>query len=356
MKYDDGMLVMDGDLTRERIPALVRELRGIDASRVRAVDLSAVAHMDSAGAAFIQELRGAPRQEELVIHGARPEVSGTLDLFTVRDGGVRRRERERNVLVRFGEAALKKADIMGKALYLTADIFHWSLVGLLDRRGQKKGAIIEQSVLIGVNAMGIIGLLSVIIGMILALQSAAQLRQFGANIFVAALIAVSMVREMGPMMTAIIVAGRSGSAFASEIATMQVTEEIDALRMMAIHPIRYVVVPKLLAITFCMPLLVVFSTFVGILGGMLVSVMFFGLTVPSFIETAIQWVLLGDIIMALGKSVIFSWAIVIIGSHFGFAVKGGAEGVGRAATSAVVASIFAVILIDVLFSFTYLGQ
>ncbi|MBU0567119.1 ABC transporter permease, partial [bacterium] len=219
---------------------------------------------------------------------------------------------------------------------------------------QRRGSTIAQSLLIGVDALGIIGLLSLIIGLILALQSAAQLRQFGASIFVADLIAISMVREMGPMMTAIIVAGRSGSSIAAEIATMKVTEEIDALKMMAINPIRYVVVPKLHAITICMPFLVVISTIIGIVGGLIIAVTYLDLSVISYFNEAIGVLSLKDVLVSLTKSIFFSWVIVIIASYYGFKVQGGAEGVGKATTASVVASIFAVIVLDALFSLIFL--
>ena len=131
-----------------------------------------------------------------------------------------------------------------QTLVMAADIFYWSFVGLFQHSGQRKGSFTQQGIALGIQAVPVVGLLSLIIGFILSLQSAAQLRNFGANVFIADLLSISLVREMGPMMTAIIVAGRSGSAIASEIASMQVSEEIDALRMMAINPIRYVVVPK----------------------------------------------------------------------------------------------------------------
>ena len=215
--------------------------------------------------------------------------------------------------------------------------------------------MIKQSLLIGVDALGIVGLLSLIIGLILALQSAAQLRQYGASIFVADLIAISMVREMGPIMTAIMIAGRSGSAIASEIATMQVTEEIDALKMMAINPVRYIVVPKVHAITICMPLLVTLSTIIGIFGGLIIATTYLDLSAVSYFTEIFKVLSLKDIMVGLSKSFAFAWVIVFIGSYYGFNVKGGAEGVGKATTLSVVASIFAIIVLDVIFSFMYLG-
>ena len=135
---------------------------------------------------------------------------------------------------------------------------------------------------------------------------------------------------------------------------MQVTEELDALRMMALNPIRYVVVPKFHAITVVMPILIVFSIIVGMIGGAIIALGYLGLSPEVFYSRSIDILTLKDVIISFGKSVWFAWVIVIIGSHYGFQVKGGAEGVGRATTQAVVASIFAVIIFDAIFSLLYL--
>jgi phospholipid/cholesterol/gamma-HCH transport system permease protein len=157
------------------------------------------------------------------------------------------------------------------------------------------------------------------------------------------------------MMTAIILAGRSGSAIASEIATMKVTEELDALRMMAINPVRYVMVPKFSAITICMPFLVIWSTAIGILGGLVIAVFYLDLSVTAYMTEIFEVLTLKDILVGLSKSIIFAWVIVIIGSYFGLNVEGGAEGVGKVTTKSVVVSIFMVIFFDVIFSLLYLG-
>jgi phospholipid/cholesterol/gamma-HCH transport system permease protein len=243
---------------------------------------------------------------------------------------------------------------MYKVLLLASEIYYWSFIGLLNHKGQRKGSLVQQAALLGSQALPIVALLSFIIGFILSLQSAVQLRNFGANVFIADLLAVTMVREMGPMMTAIIIAGRSGSAIASEIATMQVTEEIDALKMMALSPIRYIVVPKFHAITVVMPMLVAFSILVGMVGGGIIALGYLGLSMETFLKRSIDIITLKDLVVSLGKSTVFAWVIVIIGSYFGFQVKGGAEGVGKATTASVVASIFAVIVLDAMFSLLYL--
>ena len=191
------------------------------------------------------------------------------------------------------------------------------------------------------------------LGLILALQSAAQLRQFGASIYVADLIAISMVREMGPMMTAIIVAGRSGSAIAAEIATMKVTEEVDALESMGFSPVRFLVVPKLYAVTVTQPLLTAISVAFGILGGMVIAALALGVPVQAFLHQAGEAMSAKDISTGLIKSVVFGWIILVVGAYSGLATRGGAEGVGMSTTRSVVVAIFAVIIADCIFSLAF---
>lgn len=237
---------------------------------------------------------------------------------------------------------------------MASEIFYWSIIALFDRRGQRKGAFYQQGNQLGYEALPIVALLSFIIGFILALQSAVQLRLFGANVFIADLLAVTLVREMSPMITAIIVAGRSGSSIASELATMKVTEELDALKMMALNPIRYVVVPKFHAMTIMMPILVAFSILVGEMGGAIIALGYLDLSGSTFISRTIDVISAKDLFVSFAKSTVFAWLIVIIGAHYGFQVRGGAEGVGKATTASVVVSIFAVIIADAVFSLMYL--
>jgi len=351
MKINNNTLFLQGDIDKKTVPFLVKKIQKIDKRELEKIDMQEVSSIDSAGVALLNLIR---QKQTVSVINASEQVAAAIETFTSKDTEGIKKEKPDNFVIQVGNFIFHSKDVISDFLFLTSEIVYWSLVGIINRKGQRKGSFIQQSVLIGVDATGIILLLSTIIGLILALQSAAQLRQFGANIFVADLISISMVREMGPMMTAIIIAGRSGSSIASEIATMKVTEEIDALKMMAINPIRYVVVPKFHAITICMPLLVTLSTLVGIGGGLIVAVTYLDLSVTAFVTRVLDTLVLKDVLVGLSKSVIFSWVIVIIGSYYGFSVKGGAEGVGKVTTGSVVASIFAVILLDALFSLIYL--
>ena len=353
LQRDNDRLRLEGNLDKNAVPGIYTQFSSMkDVSAIEDIDLSGVVMIDSAGVALLDEMQKRIGQPQ--ISGISPTVQRSIDTFTSLALEPPEAVRPPGYFEMVGEKAFNWRDSLVYSLYLTADTLYWAFVGIFNRKGQRKGSFIQQSLLIGVDALPIVGLLSFILGLILALQSAAQLRMFGANIFVANLVAISMVREMGPMMTAIIIAGRSGSAIASEIATMNVTEELDALKMMAINPIRYIVVPKFHAMTVCMPLLVTLSIFLGVFGGALVAMFYLDLTINAYIEQGINALIFKDIFLSLIKSTFFSWVIVIIGSFYGFRVQGGAEGVGKATTASVVASIFAVIVLDVIFSLIYL--
>ena len=350
MLIKDEKLILPEKIDRYCVTDLLDEFHKLDKSKIRFFDLSEVKEIDSAGVALLDEFQLIHKAE---LQNVRESVAEAIDTFSV--GRLPKVEpvKNDNIFVKMGEGFLNWIYASKDVLYLLADISFWSVVGLFNKKGQRKGSTIQQSLLIGVDALGIIALLSFILGLILALQSAAQLRQFGANIFVADLMGISMVTEMGPILTSIILAGRTGSSIASEIATMKVTEEIDALKMMAINPIRYIVVPKFHAITLCVPLLVTASILVGIIGGLIVAVTYLDLSWVSFINRIFEVVRLKDLLIGLGKSFFFAWTIVIIGSYYGFKVSGGAEGVGKVTTQAVVASIFWVIILDAINSLIF---
>jgi phospholipid/cholesterol/gamma-HCH transport system permease protein len=222
----------------------------------------------------------------------------------------------------------------------------FSALEMLKGAWPPKGSVTRQSVRIGVDALPIVGLLSFLLGLILAFQSAYQLRQFGANIYVANLVGIAMVREFGPMMTAIILAGRSGSSMAAELGTMQVQEEIDALKTMGIDPNRYLILPRMIAITLMQPALTLLSDFIGILGGYVIANLYLDLSSTIYLNKTIEAVQMGDFFHGIGKSFLFAWLIGLIACFSGMMVRGGASGVGRATTRSVVIGIFMIIVTD----------
>ena len=216
---------------------------------------------------------------------------------------------------------------------------------------------VQQAMEAGVRALPILSLITFFIGLILALQAAYELKRFGALNFVASAVAISMSRELGPLITAIVVIGRSGSAFAAEIGTMKVSEEIDALETMAIDPVHFLVTPKFIAMVLMLPCLTIWANSMGIMGGSLFGVLQADFTWTRYISASLQALFLRDVLTGLIKSFMFGVTITAVGCLEGLSTGGGAEQVGRSTTRAVVVSIFLVILVDLVFTtlFFFLG-
>ncbi len=205
----------------------------------------------------------------------------------------------------------------------------------------------------GVDAIPIVGLLSFLLGIVIAYQGADQLRQYGANIFVVDLVGLSILREFAPLITAIIIAGRSGSAYAAQIGTMVVTEEIDAMRTLGIVPLELLVLPKILALLIVMPLLTVFADVLGVMGGMIMAHVQLGVGYSEFIDRFAKTIGATAYLIGICKAPVFAMIIAIVGCFQGFCTKGSADSVGQQTTLAVVQSIFLVIIADALFSIAF---
>jgi len=239
---------------------------------------------------------------------------------------------------------------LGALAELGAKAAFYTFVAPFRGKPLRLGRAISQAMDVGVRALPILSLITFFIGLILALQSAYELRKFGAISFVASAVAISMSRELGPLITAIVVIGRSGSAFAAEIGTMKVSEEIDALETMAINPIHFLVTPKFLAMIIMVPCLTIWANFMGILGGSVFGVAQADFTFGRYVQASVEALFLRDIITGLVKSFMFGVVITAVGCHEGLATGGGAEQVGRSTTRAVVMSIFLVVVVDLIFT------
>ena len=256
-----------------------------------------------------------------------------------------------------GRSAIQKVEYVGGlSLQFTRGLLATlRLNPFLSKSRLRWKTAIRQMAVVGVEALPVVCLISGFVGLIMALQGAYELKKFGALDLVVSLVGISITRELGPLMTAIIVIGRSGSAFAAEIGTMTVTEEVDALRTMALEPIDFLLVPKLLAMLAMMPCLTIAADTAGILGGAFFTWVTLGMGLRSYLSTTLDVLLLRDVITGLIKSLAFGMVIVQVGCYEGFTVRGGPEGVGRATTRAVVQAIFLVILTDLVFTaFFYL--
>jgi phospholipid/cholesterol/gamma-HCH transport system permease protein len=239
---------------------------------------------------------------------------------------------------------------VGALAALGGQAAYYTFVGPFRGKPLRVQRVVSQAMDVGVRALPILSLITFFIGLILALQAAYELRRFGAISYVATAVAISMSRELGPLITAIVVIGRSGSAFAAEIGTMKVTEEIDALETMAISPVRFLVTPKFLAMVVMVPCLTIWANAMGILGGSLFGVAGADFTFLRYIQASVDSLFLRDITTGLIKAVMFGITITAVGCQEGFSTGAGAEQVGRSTTRAVVMSIFLVVLVDLVFT------
>jgi phospholipid/cholesterol/gamma-HCH transport system permease protein len=249
-------------------------------------------------------------------------------------------------LARSGGPALDALGFVGSLALLG-----WASLRSLGRslvRAQplRAGEIVQQMREAGNRSLPLVALISALIGMILALQSAYQLQQFGATSLVADLVAISVTRELAPLLAAIVVAGRVGSAIAAELGTMRVSEEIDALTVIGIDPVAFLVVPRVLGLLVTLPCLTTFSDALGILGGFVVATLGLGLAPLPYLRASLDALVLEDIFGGLLKAACFALLIGLVGCQRGLSVRGGPEQVGRATTSAVVTSILLVIVAD----------
>lgn len=215
------------------------------------------------------------------------------------------------------------------------------------------GLVVKELQSAGVNALPIVGLLAFLIGIVIAYQGGIVLRDYGANIYVADIVGLSMVRELAPLITAIIVAGRTGSAYTAQIGTMMVTEEVDALRSIGVAPLELLVVPKMIALVIALPLLTVFADVMGLFGGMIMAGSMLDLNASTFIDRLTEAISMNSYLSGVGKAPVFAVIIAAVGCFQGFRVFGSAESVGRQTTISVVQSIFLVIIVDAAFSVAF---
>ena len=337
---------------------LIRDLGGrIKATRPHSlnVDLQKVTYLDDFGALVLVELKKIMRagKGEFNVKNASDNISEILGLFDFesleKKSAFVKRSRP-NIIIRLGAATMKYASDMKYMISFVGSVCLAMIHICIHPASLRKEDTILYMQKTGVDALPIVGLISFLLGLIMAFMSSFQLEQFGANIYVASLVSLSMVRELGPIMTAIIVAGRSGSSFAAEIGTMKISEEIDALFTMGFDPTRFLVIPKIIAAAIMVPFLTMFSDLFAILGGLLVGVSMLDLTANAYITQTIKTLTLFDIFWGLLKSLIFALLIAWIGCFRGFRVRGGAAAVGQATTSAVVSSIFLIIVTDSIFA------
>ena len=355
MSNDGGTqrLALRGRLTFAEAGAIWDEVRSRIAHLVKGdqieLDVSAVEEVDGGTMALLVHLRG-----ELAARGVHAEFSGAAEnvqaLIHLYKGDIdptpRKKRKAEGMLAHIGRGTNDFfKEIQGVLGFLGSTVL--AVLGILKepKTGNWKDVLptMERT---GADAVPIVVLINFLVGFVMGFQGATQLKQFGANLFVADLVGLSVTRELGPLMTAIILCGRSGAAFAAELGSMSVSEEIDALRTMGFGPIRYLVLPRTLALMLVLPLLTLLGDLVGMLGGLLVGILSLNLTFGGYLLETQKAVSMWDVFSGVIKSVVFAMAISLISCQQGFATTGGAEGVGRRTTASVVSILFALIIID----------
>ena len=316
------------------------------------IDLSGVSYLDMSGLATLLEALKAARQRSVTLRvlgmtGQSRMLAEVAELGKVfravgLGGGV-----PMTFLEQVGRSATGYAEDAG-----ALTIQFWTVLGKLPRvlpvvgKRRRWRSAVQQMFAIGASALPMAGIMSLCTGFILALQSASELRRFGALQFVVDLVAVGFTRELGPLITALAVSGRSASAISAEIGTMVVTEEVDALRVMGLDPVEFTLAPKYLAALITLPCLTILSTLSGIFAGYLFLAFSIDMSLRVYFQAVAEAILLRDIVFTLVKSVVFATIIVNVGCLEGLRVRGGPEAVGLSTTTAVVKSTFLVILAD----------
>jgi len=234
---------------------------------------------------------------------------------------------------------------MGGLSNLISQSFHWAFVPPF--KGER---VFEQAKKAGVDSLPIVSLVGLFIGVIMALQTAVQMQRLGSEMYIASIVALSIVRELGPVITALVVAGRVGAAIAAELGSMQVTEQIDALQTLATNPIKFLVVPRFLALAIMLPLLTLYADIIGIFGGYFICVYKLGISSSMYLHITWSALLYKDLFTGLLKAIFFGMIIAFVSCYEGFNVEGGAEGVGRATRQAVVETFILIITADCFFT------
>ena len=319
------------------------------------LDCAQVIQLDTAGAWSLHHLIQARTAQGLVVRlqGLRPEQETLLRLIAARapqTAAAAPPVPRHTILELLGRQGWHWLEQIRGMLYFIG-VNAVALARTLRRPGHLRWRQIFSNIQqAGFDALPIIGLLSFLIGMVIAYQGSVQLARFGANIYIADLVGLAVLRELAPMMVAIIVAGRSGSAYAAQIGTMQVAEEIDALRSMGISPFELLVLPKLLAMLIVLPLLTVYADLLGVIGGMVVASSHMQVEVTAFLDRFDDAVKPATFLFGVGKTPVFAVIITLVGCYSGFQAQGSADSVGRQTTASVVQSIFLIIIADAIFS------
>jgi phospholipid/cholesterol/gamma-HCH transport system permease protein len=357
-KGREGVVFLSGRVSIDNMSEVLRRVKALFDENLPSeilMDLKQVEYLDSAGALMLIEAETEAKARSISFAYANMsdrvrEMISLINRDALRSVSLIPEKRRTGFVEKLGEETFKLYDDFAEVVTFGGALALEILYSILHPRSVRWGEVILYMKKVGVDGLPVVGLISFLLGLILAFMSSLQLKQFGANIYVPSLLSIAMVRELGPIMTAILVAGRSGSAFAAEIGTMKVNEEVDALVVMGFNPIRFLAVPKVFAAIAVVPLLTIFSDLFASGGGLLIGISVLDLTVYTYVQQAMKVIDTFNVVVSVIKSMVLAALIAGIGCQRGFTVRGGAQDVGNATTSAVVAGLFLVIVVDSIFA------
>ncbi len=348
-------LIAQGEWTYKTVPHIEKELQKIPLNKTICWDVSAVDKFDTAGVLlFIKYYEYFSSKTTVIVRGYTSKQKKMYELLK-KSIKTKIPAREENFIEKltqkifsFYHDFIAFLEFLGT---LTLTAFHL----LMHPRNFRMKETVYHIYQSGFGAMMIIGLTSILVGMVIAYQGAVQLEKFGADIFIVDTVGISITRELGPMITAIVIAGRSGSAYTAEIGAMKITEEIAAMRTMGFDPYNFLVIPRIVALLIALPLLIFFADMLGIFGGMLASKLQLDISFHMFVQRLYENLELKHFILGMIKAPVFAFVIASIGCYRGFLVANNTESIGLQTTASVVNAIFFVIAFDALFSVLYTG-
>ncbi len=347
----------EGEWTITQIGQQEKNLQKLPPSSQIIFDGSKISSLDTAGAWLIYRTQQTLQQQNVTV-SYKNFTSEQMALFRmIADYSIQlvpcHTHTFANFLVRIGKrtySTLNHAFVFLSFVGETSLALLWALLFPHHIRWKALFSNIQTA---GIQALPIVGLMAFLMGVVLAYQGGVQLSQYGANIFVVDLVSVTLFRELAPLLTAIIIAGRSGSSYTAQISTMHITEEIDALRTLGITPMELLVLPKLLALILVLPLLSVFSNILGLIGAMSIAQLALDVSINDFFERLQQAIDVRHYLVGLSKAPVFAAIIALVGCYQGLQVQGGADSVGKQVTKSVVQAIFLVIIADAIFSILF---
>ena len=354
------VIYLTGDFGLKNLKVFTEEIKQLiyqQKPQEISIDFSGISYLDSAAALAVIQIQkdAAVANINCSLVNLNEETKGIFSVIheqALTKAPFKAKTRQDLFLIQVGESFLHLIRDFENVVTFVGELLSDIFYTIIHPRSLRIKDVLFYMKRAGVDGLPIVGLISVLIGLIIAFMSFLQLKQVGANIYVPSLVSFAMVKELGPIMTSILVAGRSGSAFAAEIGTMVVNEEVDALSTMGFDAVRLLTVPKVFAMIIVVPVLTIYADFFGVFGGLIVGVTGLDLTANTYLTQSLKTIKVFDVVTSLAKAAVFAGLIAGIGCQRGFQVRAGAQDVGKFTTSAVVSAIFLIVVVDSIFAVT----